>query len=191
MDNSPASHALIKQISQPDVDQLLAEDRLLRVLTPALQALITKTLTTNTEGAQHLMQCNGTLYFSFVDVADAQERTRLVNLLRRYQLGEPVTLDALPAELRRLVQPNLTQTGRLLGAVLMGAVAGFVVGVLAMAICILLINILELLSSAIILEIAGMGITAVTFIIFSTLGWAAATLVAWRRLRHHLPLGIR
>lgn len=173
----------IPKVSPADVDQLVAEDKLLRILTPDVQTSVARMLAAHVDSARHLVQCEGQLYFTLAEVTDSAERARLIGLLRRYQLGEPVSLDALPASLRQLLQPNLTPVGRLLGALVLGAAGGFAIGVLAMAICTLILNALALSSAAVILNIAGMRITAVTFVIFSALGWAAATFIAWRRLR--------
>lgn len=183
MEELDTNKAEYNPYSSAEINHLIAEEKLLRLLRPDVIATVRRAL------QQHDVQddviVNGDeLYLSFLAIGDAAQRQHLYRLIQRHQMGERVNLDMLPGHLRRLLQPELTGMGRLLGALLLGASGGIIIGVLAMAISILLVNLLDLLIGSIRNEFAGMGITAVTFVVFSFLGWGASTMIAWRRLRN-------
>ncbi|MCA9959398.1 MAG: hypothetical protein R3E31_08795 [Chloroflexota bacterium] len=169
--------------SAAEIDHLVAEGKLLRLLQPDVKATVEKALRQHNEAHTYVLESDGELYLSFHTIEDTQQRQRIYQLIQRHQTGERVNLNALPAYLKQLLQPELTWTGRFLGAVLLGTFGGIALGILAMAVSILIFNILGLVTSQVKIEYAGMGVTAVTFIIFSVLGWAASTILAWRRLR--------
>ena len=82
-----------------------------------------------------------------------------------------------------MVQPELTQIGRLIGALTLGAFAGLIIGVLAMAVCTLVLNLIELIAGKPVAGFAGLPITAVSFVLCGTLGWIISAVVAWNKLK--------
>ena len=71
----------------------------------------------------------------------------------------------------------------MIGALILGGFAGIVIGILAMAISILMINFAQLINNQVMAEFAGVRMTAVTFVTFDVLGWVAATFTVWHRLK--------
>lgn len=166
-----------------EIEHLIAEGKLLRLLQPDIKATVEKALHQHDDARAYVVENGNELYLSFVTIQDTQQRERIYQLVQRYQTGEQINLSVLPVYLKQLLQPELTGVGRLLGAVLLGAFAGVVVGILAMAVSTLALNLLGLVMDQVSVEFAGMRITAVIFIIFSALGWGAGAIIAWRRLR--------
>ncbi|MBE2198312.1 MAG: hypothetical protein IAE79_06850 [Anaerolinea sp.] len=166
-----------------EIEHLIAEGKLLRLLQPDIKATVEKALQQHDEARAYVVENGNELYLSFLTIQDTQQRERIYQLVQRYQTGEQINLSVLPVYLKQLLQPELTGVGRLLGAVLLGAFAGVAVGILAMAVSTLALNLLGLVMDQVSVEFAGMRITAVIFIIFSALGWTAGAIIAWRRLR--------
>lgn len=71
---------------------------------------------------------------------------------------------------------------RLMAAIVLGAAAGVFSGILAMAVAMLVLGILKLALPNTHLEIGGLSITAVIFVVFCALGWVSASLHLWRKL---------
>ncbi len=71
---------------------------------------------------------------------------------------------------------------RFLGALVIGAFIGVFIGLLAMALCILIVGIMSLFLPDLTLQLAGISITAVTFVVFCALGWLGATFIIWHKL---------
>ncbi len=71
---------------------------------------------------------------------------------------------------------------RLMAAVVLGAVFGVFSGILAMAVAMLVLGILKLALPNTHLEIGGLSVTAVIFVVFCALGWASASLYLCRKL---------
>lgn len=71
---------------------------------------------------------------------------------------------------------------RFLGALVIGAFIGVFIGLLAMALSILIVGIMSLFLPDLTFQLAGISITAVTFVIFCALGWMSATLFIWHKL---------
>ena len=71
---------------------------------------------------------------------------------------------------------------RFMGALILGALAGVFVGLLAMALAILIFGILRLFLPDSAFQLAGMSATAVIFVIFCALGWVGGTMLVWHKL---------
>lgn len=72
---------------------------------------------------------------------------------------------------------------RLMTAVCLGALAGVLVGILAMAVGVLAISLLELFMDTTVLRLPGLSMTAVTFVVFFFLGALATTPFFLRKLK--------
>lgn len=182
MEKINATSIFADSYSATEIDHLVAEGKLLRLLQPDVKETVARALRQHDRARTYVVENEGELYLSFHTIEDEQQRQRIYQLIQRHQSGERVNLNALPDHLKQLLQPEFTWTGRLLGAVLLGALGGVALGILAMAVSILIFNVLGLFMDQVVFEFEGMGLTAVTFIIFSTLGWAAGAILAWRRL---------
>ncbi len=161
-----------------DVDNLISEGKLLRILHPTIKGQVQQALQRG-DLSPYVVEDEGHLYISLTQVADEKERDYFYRLIQRYQSGEPVNLKALPPTIQHILQPELTRMGRMLGAVLLGAVAGIAVGVLAMALTILIVDVVTWLTNRPVGVFAGMELTAVSFVVFTFVGWAAAGILAW------------
>jgi hypothetical protein len=177
LDISPTASTLTAH----EIERLVAEEKLLRILCPDLQNQVQQAVKTQHEGSEYVLEHNGHLYISCAQIEDPDKRKQTYHLLQRYQLGERVSLTRLPPELQQILQPQLTPTGRFLGSLLMGGGVGIICGVLAMSIAILLTISSDWINEQPMLAFSGMGFTAVTFIVFSIMGWAAGAFIAWRR----------
>lgn len=171
----------LSTITSHNIDQLVAEDKLLRILRSDLREQVEQAVEAGSEGHQYVLKYKDHLYLSCAQIKDPQQRKRVYHLLQRYQLGERVDLTPLPPELQRLLRPKLTRVGRFLGSLLIGGAVGVASGVLAMSVSILLVTMSEWLRTRPFLDFAGMGFTAVTFVIFCLLGWVAGAFIAWHR----------
>lgn len=167
-------------LTPAEVEKLVQESRLLRVLQPSLQATIERAAAAHDTASQYIVESEGQLYLSFDTIPDDTERQQIYQLIQRYQLGENINLSSLPSPLRQLLQPSLTKAGRLLGSILIGAFVGLVIGILALALSMLLLNATGLLPGILPLRLASIEITAVIFVVFGSLGWVAAAVILYR-----------
>ena len=71
---------------------------------------------------------------------------------------------------------------RFIKAFVVGAFAGVFIGLLAMALSILIVGIMSLFLPELTFQLAGISVTAVTFVVFCALGWIGATLIIWHKL---------
>lgn len=166
-----------------NIDTLLEDGKLLRVLSPEIRARIERVLPAHTETQQFIIESDGQLYLSFISITDPSQRQQMVRLIQRFQSGEQVDLASLPAALQQLLQPELTQFGRLLGAVFLGSFVGIGTAILALAIGTLLLNVLPVLGVLGGSEPDTVSLTAIIFVVFGVLGWLVGSFVAWRRLQ--------
>ncbi|MCA9935070.1 MAG: hypothetical protein H6662_08805 [Ardenticatenaceae bacterium] len=164
-----------------EIDQLVSERKLLRILHPEVQMQVRHMLDEKAESRQYVIENGEQLYLSFEHVEDSQQRNYFYRLIQRYQSGERVSLRALPPALQQLLQPELTRFGYTVGAMLVGAVAGIGIGILAMAATILVTNVVEWVTGYATTKFAGMEVTAVTFVVFSIVGWVAIGILAWNK----------
>lgn len=166
-------------IPPQEITQLVEENKLLRILRPDLRQKLRQIWTRSQGRNPYIIENGEHIYLSLADIRDDRERQHLYHLVQRYQTGEHVNLNPLPSPLRQLIQPELTQASRFLGALLFGALGGIVIGVFALAIGIL---ILATTAVTIGLRLANeVQLTSFIFVTFSALGWVAATTYFWRR----------
>jgi hypothetical protein len=177
--NQLASHIL----SAEEIIRLENEEKLLRVLQPDILKRIRQCQATSWQKIDpFVLEHNEAVYFSLLNVKDAEQRHQVVQKIQQWQLGIDVDLSGLPRPLHQLLQPHRALSQRLMRVLILGAIAGTIAGVLAMAISIIVISVAELALGTSFDVFGGMQITAVSFVIFAVLGWMAATPFLWNRL---------
>ena len=72
---------------------------------------------------------------------------------------------------------------KLLTAVLLGAVSGVFIGILAMSVGLLVMNTLSLVMNTAVLRLPGISMTATTFVFFFTIGSFVSTTYIWHQNR--------
>ncbi len=172
--------------SDSEIEDLIAANKLLRILHPAIKAQAERALSQG-KPMPFVLQHKGHFYISLIQVEDDKKRKHFYSLIQQRQAGEQVSVEELPPAIQQVLEPELTLMGRLFGALLLGAVAGIATGVLAMALATLVVNGITWLGQRSVGQFAGMEVTAVSFIIFTLVGWAAAGLLTWRK--PHLWVG--
>lgn len=167
-------------LSASEIETLVAQEQLLRILRPDLQqhiqAMITKVQN------PYVVQHEGHIYLR-LDGLEANNRHTIYQLIQRLQVGEDVNLAALPDSLRGLLEPEPGKMSRFIGALLFGGSGGIALGVVGMAVGILITAVYELITRLPVEKLMGMDLSAVFFITFCALGWAGTTLFFWRRQR--------
>ncbi len=169
-----------RPISDGEIDSLVAEEKLLRILHPNVREQVWQSMGRSSEARQYVVVSGEHLYISLAHIGDEKERDRLYRLIQRHQSGEEVDLQLLPWPIRQILQPELTRFGRFLGGVLLGLVVGIGTGLLAMALAMVLHSAIEGFLQQEIRPLQGIDVTAVSFIVFTCVGWVAAAVVAWR-----------
>ncbi len=166
-------------LSDEEIDSLVAEEKLLRILRPDVREQVWQSLGRSNEVQQYVVVNGGHLYISLAHIGDEAERDRFYRLIQRHQSGEKVDLHLLPQPICQILQPELTCFGRFLGGVLLGLVVGIGTGLLAMALVVVLRSAVEGLVSQEIRPLQAIDVTAVSFIVFTCVGWGTAAVVAW------------
>lgn len=162
-----------------NVDLLLEQRQVVRILQPSLRQQVEQAIQVNPSLSSYVWPHQGELYLLLTSINDAHRRGQVYDLIQRYQIDPTTDLDKAPHGLRVCLQPHRHRQGRRMGAFALGAVVGVMLGLIGMAL------------SVVITAVLGMGgttwerITAVTFVVCSALGWAAATYYLW----HKYPLG--
>lgn len=168
------------ELSAAEIDSLISEGKLLRILQPTLQTQMRQALQDEPSAQPFFLESDGQLYLSMDLIEDDQSGIDYYQLIQHYQVGEPVDLQGLPPQVQRVLQPDLTGPGRFLGAILIGAVAGIITGVLAMALTSIFSGGLALFSREP-TRFIGMELGAVSFILFTFAGWISIATLAWRK----------
>ncbi len=162
-----------------NVDLLLEQRQVVRILQPSLRQQVEQAIQVNPSLSSYVWPHQGELYLLLTSINDAHRRGQVYDLIQRYQIDPTTDLDKAPHGLRVCLQPHRHRQGRRMGAFALGAVVGVMLGLIGMAL------------SVVVTAVLGMGgttwerITAVTFVVCSALGWAAATYYLW----HKYPLG--
>jgi hypothetical protein len=166
-----------------EVLQLEEEEKLLRVLQPDVLERVKQCLATSGQKIEpFIVECNGAIYFSFLNITNAEQRRQTIRKVQQWQTGVDVDLSDLPRPLHQLLQPHRAFSQRLMRGLVLGGIAGTIAGVLAMAVSILVIPVAEPILGTTLDVFGEMQITAVTFVIFAVLGWMIATPFFWNRL---------
>ncbi|MCP4428610.1 MAG: hypothetical protein GY803_29340 [Chloroflexi bacterium] len=160
-------------LSATAVIQLEDEGKLVCILQPEIKARLQRLIATSaSETRPYLVESGDQVYISIADIENETQRRRVHDLIQRYQIGLNVDLSGLPNPLRQLLQPQ--PPTKTLRALAFCGMMGLALGILAMAVSILAIAAVELALQVTLDEFSGMQITAVSFVIFSVLGWILA-----------------
>lgn len=164
-------------LSITQIEDLIQEYKLLRVLRPDLQKRLRRQLASN----PYLFENRGELYVSLEHIEDDVYRTQVYKRIQAHLVGTSQDLRDLPDELYRLLEPELTSSGRFLGAFLISGVLGVVIGVLGMAISMVFIVALEINWQVSLQENSPLPLSLVTFVVSMIFGWIAIGLGFYAR----------
>lgn len=170
---------LSQSLSPTHLETLIAECRLLRILDPQLKKRIRQYQGIN----PFVVQYSNELYLSLEHVEDHRQRQYYYQLIQLYQSGQEVNLITLPVELQRILQPDVQSRPLFWGPLILGGFVGLVIGVLAMALGMLFWNAAAFTLDAAEPDVFNMQVPTLMFVLFAALGWAAASFVAWRRMK--------
>lgn len=170
-----------------EIQSLIAEGKLLRILRPDLRENIQHLIQVNASDNPHVVNHNvdhvvvhqGEIYLSFQGIDDPRQRERIYHLVQQLQAGGAINAALLPAPLRAILEPGQVRRNRLAAALVLCAVTGVVSGVVAMAISVLATTVLSTPAG----HFAGMDITAVVFVVFCVLGWFTSAVAVWARFK--------
>jgi hypothetical protein len=130
-----------------------------------------------------LVSHDNQLYLSLEHIDNDKEREYFYRLIQRYQTGQEVNLSTLPPEFQRLLQPGLQPQANFWGPLIIGGVVGLVVGVTAMALSMLILNIMSVTLNNSAVAAFNLQVPTIIFVIFSALGWFVAFWAARSRLK--------
>lgn len=170
-------------ISPNHLDKLVADYKLLRILTPSLKKQVEKY-----QSEHHLVIEHGNqLYLSLEHIADQKQREHVYQLIQRHQIGQPVELSVLPGELQDILQPGGRRTPLFWGPFLVGGVVGLIIGVLMMAVGTLFMNVSAVtLNAAATPEPINLQIPTIIFVFFAAFSWIITSWFAWLRVKRNL-----
>jgi hypothetical protein len=158
------------QTDSLEVDRLIEQRMILRILQPDLQKQIEDSIENDPELASFVVYYDGKLYLSLESIADREEREQIYSIIQSFQIDDSASLNRVPANFRAFLHAAKNRQRRFIGAVAMGALSGIVLGLMGMAIGVLVLSITGLADN-----VAGMAITAVTFVACCAVGWFMAT----------------
>lgn len=165
--------------AETNIEALLEERQVVRILQPALRRQVEEAVQNNPALNQYVLANQGEIYLRLNSVYNAQRRGQLYDLVQRYQIDPDVNLEKLPNGLRACLQAQKHRQGRLMGAIVLGALVGILLGLIGLALSVLLTS---MVGPA---HIPWEMVTAITFVVCLALGWAAATYYLW----YKYPLG--
>ena len=170
-------------LSTGEIQTLIAEGKLLRILRPDLRENIQRVIRVNASDnpyvVDHVVECDGEIYLSFQGIDDPRQRERIYHLVQQLQAGGAINAALLPAPLRAILEPGQVRRNRLAAALVLCAVTGVVSGVVAMAISVLATTVFSTPTG----HFAGMDITAVVVGVFCVLGWFTSAVAVWARFK--------
>jgi hypothetical protein len=166
--------------STKDAALLEQEGKLVCILQPAIRRRIQHIMDAS-KGKGHplITQSGDQLYLSLTDIGNEAQQAQAYHLIQRFQAGLTADLSALPAPHRQLLAPQQRPLRSLRGVTIC-IILGVAFGILAMAVSILAIAAAELVLKTTLDEFSGLQITAVSFVIFTALGWASSFLLLAR-----------
>ena len=118
------------------LDKLIAEHKLLRILSPDVSQQIK-----SHRRSPYVIEYDKQIYLSLEHILDDKQRQYYYQAIQRHQAGQNVDLMTLPHELQRILQPNLVPPTRFWEPLIIGGIVGLVIGVLAMAVGTLFLNV--------------------------------------------------
>lgn len=159
-----------------DINLLLDQYKVLRILQPSLRQQIERVSKQNPALQNYVLYHQGELYLSLEEIENLQRREQTYAIIQSYQIDTSIELDQIPAGLYACLAPKRNRRGRLVGAMTLGALGGLLVGLAGITLALLftaVFNITDPMTSGI------------TFIATATIGWAAGTYYFW----YKYPLG--
>lgn len=170
-------------LSTKTAAQLESEGKLVCILKPAIRERTERLIADSAEpGFPFIAQSGDQLYISLAGIEDEVGQAQAYDSIQRFQAGLPTDLSALPIALQQLLDPKQRQSHSLRG-VTFCIFLGVAFGILAMAVSILAIAVAELILKTTLDQFSGLQITAVTFVIFTVIGWALSFVFFARFLR--------
>lgn len=169
-------------LAEANIELLLEQRQVVRILQPSLRYQVEEAVQVNPSLHRYVLPYQGELYLLLTGISDAQRRGQIYDLVQRYQIDPTTELDKVPNGLRACLQAQKHRQARLMGAFALGALVGVLLGLIGMALSVLATAVLGLADGA---DGTWEMITAVTFVVCSALGWAAATYYLW----YKYPLG--
>lgn len=165
--------------AETNIEALLEERQVVRILQPTLRRQVEEAIQLNPALNQYVLSSQGEIYLKLNSIPNPQRRGQFYDLVQRYQIDPDVNLEKLPNGLRACLQAKTHRQGRLMGAIVLGALAGILLGLIGMALSVLLTSMVGLA------HVPWEMVTAITFVVCLALGWAAATYYLW----YKYPLG--
>lgn len=167
-------------LSNKEAALLEQEGKLVCILQPAIQRRMQHIMDAS-KGKEHplITQSGDQLYLSLSSIGDEAQQAQAYQLIQRFQAGLTADLSALPAAHRQLLAPQQRPLRSLRGITIC-IILGVAFGILAMAASVLAIAAAELVLKTTLDEFSGLQITAVSFVIFTVLGWALSFLMLAR-----------
>lgn len=163
------------QIDPVELEQLLDERFIVRILQPSLQKQIEQSIKYDPEAASFIFTYEDQMYLSLKSIASEEKRQEVYNIIQRFQIDENINLQEIPAGLRGYLQTSKERRGRFIVAIGLGALSGVMLGLMGMAIGVLILSIFGLINDGV-----GIAIPVVAFIACCTLGWFFATYYLWQ-----------
>ena len=174
MPNQSSQHPL----SPARLEQLISEKKLLRILQPELKQKVAQA---NPQGPY--IVCNEShLYFSLEHIGDPKRREQVYHLIQRHQVGDVINQAAIPIEFQPFFDDRWTNRTIFWLALIIGGAGGIIMGVLAMAIGTLFLNMTAITLGREAFDPTGVQITAVIFVLFAAVGWLVTSLITWHKL---------
>lgn len=171
-------------ISPNHLDSLITEFKLLRILSPELKVHIRS----HQAHSRFVLVYENELYLSLEHLSDVKQRQYFYQLIQQHQTGIEVDLSVLPGELQQILRPDMAPAPLFWGPLIVGAAVGLVIGVLAMALGMLFMNVTAVtLGNP--LEPFSLQVPIIIFVFFAAIGWAVTSMIVWRRWKN--PAGGR
>lgn len=182
-------------LSTDEIQRLIAEGKLLRILRPDLRENIQRLIRVDASDnprvvghvvghvvdhvVDHVVVHRGEIYLSFQGIDDSGERELVYHLVQQLQAGAVIDMALLPEPLRVILEPGHVRRSRLAAAFMLCGLTGVASGVVALAISVLATTVLSMPVA----HFAGMEVTAIVFVVFCVLGWFASAVIVWARFK--------
>ena len=167
------------QLHTAALDTRIADYKLLRIFTPELK----RRIQLHHLHSPYVVEYKQQVFLSLEHIVDAQKRAFYYRQIQCYQMDQEVDLAILPIELQQILHPDLMPPPLFWGPLIVGAIVGLIVGVLAMAIGMLFVN-----ATAVPFgnstDTINLQIPIITFVFSAAIGWIVTSMIVWRRWKH-------
>lgn len=167
------------QLHTAALDTRIAEYKLLRILDPELQRRIQLYYL----HSPYVIEYKQQIFLSLEHIPDVQQRIFYYQQIQCYQMDQEMDLATLPGELQQILHPDLMPPPIFWGPLILGAVVGLVVGVLAMAVGMLFVN-ATAVNFGHNTDTINLQVPIIIFVFFSGVGWMVTSFIFWRRWRN-------